>query len=79
MFWLIAFAVVAAIALYMYFALPRPYYDFNKICGPFDETNLAVDPHYFEPKDYPWVAMVESNWRVIREELETYLKKQVGG
>lgn len=75
MFWVIVIALVVALAIYIY-TLPRPYYDFNKICGDFDANNLEEDPHYFDPKDYPWVQTVESNWKIIRDELEEYLKKQ---
>jgi aspartyl/asparaginyl beta-hydroxylase (cupin superfamily) len=32
------------------------------------------DPAYFDPKDYPWVAQLESQWEVIRDELEALLQ-----
>lgn len=64
-------------ALYNYYTLRPVYYDFNKICGQFDDKNLDVDPYYFNPKDFDWVPEVESQWRIIRKELDDYLDGQV--
>ncbi|EGD81083.1 hypothetical protein PTSG_11028 [Salpingoeca rosetta] len=70
--------VGGAVALgFGYYMSLRPvYYDFNKICGQFNDKNLDVDPYFFDPSKFDWVPMVESNWKVIRQELEEYLDSQ---
>jgi hypothetical protein len=72
-----ALAVGAACATGLYaLSLPRPYYDFNKVCGQFDATNLSQDPYFFDNTQFEWVPMVEAGWRTVREELEIFLQRK---
>jgi len=34
-----------------------------------DEKYYGKQPYFYEPKDYPWVAEIEKNWTVIRDEM----------
>lgn len=73
----VALAVGAASVGGLYLlSLPRPYFDFNKICGQFDPNNLAVDPYFFDNSRFAWAAEVESQWEVIRDELLLFLQRK---
>jgi ornithine lipid ester-linked acyl 2-hydroxylase len=40
--------------------------------------SLVGDATFFEPERFPWVAQIEANWTVIRDELERVLEDQEG-
>lgn len=69
-------ASAATLGVFYALSLPRPYYDFNKVCGQFDAANLAKDPYYFDKTRFDWVPRVEGSWAMIREELELFLQKK---
>eukprot|EP00056_Hartaetosiga_gracilis_P002603 m.55444 g.55444 ORF g.55444 m.55444 type:complete len:312 (+) comp11125_c0_seq2:109-1044(+) len=71
-----AFAVGSVTATVWFMTTPTVYYDFNKVCGDFNDQNLEEDPYYFNPEDFDWVPRVEAQWQVIKQELDEYLEKQ---
>src|SRR5208282_4694374 len=42
------------------------------------KRSLVGDATFFAPERFPWVAHIESNWHVIREELEGVLEDHEG-
>eukprot|EP00049_Salpingoeca_infusionum_P018764 m.358690 g.358690 ORF g.358690 m.358690 type:complete len:323 (+) comp18232_c0_seq1:542-1510(+) len=68
-------ACLGALGIYRYLTAPAVYYDFNKVCGKFNDKNLEVDPYFFNPDDFDWVPKVEAQWQVIYQELNDYVEQ----
>eukprot|EP00055_Hartaetosiga_balthica_P000712 m.137292 g.137292 ORF g.137292 m.137292 type:complete len:273 (-) comp11513_c0_seq1:58-876(-) len=58
----------------------KPYFGFGRYQGFFtpETVNLKDDPYFFDTSEHEWVAGLEEQWEVIRDELQEYLDKHDG-